>query len=239
VQPYRVVTLENERLRVDVAPKLGGRVIRIFDKRRSKELLFQPDPSAKQYPNLSGVTVAPFADYVSRAPWPATWDVEQGRPAGEVLLVGACDNGLKMRRTLWLEDGFLRTRTVLENSGAERIEAVLQSRWDVDPGSLETVLVSYRSQGGARVDKQLIRPERQPSDSEVLTGGDQPEGEWSVSSAGTEVSLVSRFARDMVARCSLNWTAKSENRVGLAVSSHRRILGPGDRLSLDADYGVL
>ncbi len=239
VRPYRVLALENERLRVHIVPELAGRVIRLFDKRRSKELLFHPDPSAKQYPNLGGITVAPYADYVSRTPWPTRWDVAQGRPAGEILLAGVCDNGLEMRRTLWLEDTFLRTRTVLENSGAEPIEALLQSRWEVDPGPLETVSVSYLSQGGARLNKQLIRPGRQPSDSEFLTGGDQPEGEWIILSAGSEVHIVNRFAKEMVARCSLNWTAKNENRVGLAVSSHRRILGLGDRLSLDADYGVL
>jgi len=46
------------------------------------------------------------------------------------------------------------------------------------------------------------------------------------------------LAKDQVACCFLNWTAKGENRVGLAVASHRRTLKPGDRLTLDADYGI-
>jgi hypothetical protein len=41
-----------------------------------------------------------------------------------------------------------------------------------------------------------------------------------------------------VARCFLSWTAKGENRVVLAVASHRRMLRPGDRMTLDTDYGV-
>ena len=49
---------------------------------------------------------------------------------------------------------------------------------------------------------------------------------------------VNRFPSEQVARCYLNWTIKSENRVGMAVSSVRRTLQPGERLSLNSDYGV-
>ncbi len=238
MRPYRAVTLENERLRVHIVPELGGRIVRIFDRRRGKEILFEPDPSGKQYPNLGGLTVAPYPDYVARSAWPASWQVERGGAVGETVLVAACENGLRMRRTLSLDGALLRTRTLLENASREPVEAVLQSRWEVDPGPLENALVSYRSQAGMGVEKRLIQPDRQPSDSAVLSGTDQPDGEWVVS-AGRDAAIVNRFAKDQVARCSLSWTAKNENRIGMAVSSHRRTLQPGDTLTLDAGYGVI
>lgn len=37
---FRIVALENEHLRVEVAPELGGRVYSLFDKRLSREILF-------------------------------------------------------------------------------------------------------------------------------------------------------------------------------------------------------
>lgn len=37
---FRMVALENEHLRVEVAPELGGRVYSLFDKRLSREILF-------------------------------------------------------------------------------------------------------------------------------------------------------------------------------------------------------
>lgn len=178
--------------------------------------------------------MAPYSDYVARAPWTAKWDVKAVRTATEVSLAGVCANGLKMRRRLWLEGSLLRTQTVLENAGTEPTDAVLQSRWEVDPGPLEAVSVAYRTQSGASVEKFLIQPERQPSG----TDADQPDGEWSVGTRAGGPAIVNRFAKDQVARCFLNWTAKGENRVGLAVASHRRTLRPGDRLTLDADYGV-
>ena len=238
MRPYRVVTIENDRLRVHVAPELEGRVIQILDKRQGKDLLYQPDPSAKQYPNLGGLTVAPYSDYVARAPWAAKWELEPGRTATEVSLVGVCENGLMMRRRLWLEGSFLRTQTVLEITGSEPVEALLRSQWDVDPGPIEAVSVGYRTQGGAREDIALIQPERQPSGNEFYADTHQPDGEWTIATRTGGPTLVNRFTKDQVARCFLNWTAKSENRVSQAVASHRRTLRPGDRLTLAADYGV-
>lgn len=238
MRPYRVVTIENDRLRVHVAPELEGRVIQILDKRQGKDLLYQPDPSAKQYPNLGGLTVAPYADYVARAPWAARWELAPGRTATEVSLVGVCENRLMMRRRLWLEGSLLRTQTVLEATGSEPVDALLRSQWEVDPGPIEAVSVGYRTQGGAREDKLLIQPERQPSGTEFYAGADQPDGEWIIATRTGGPTMVNRFAKDQVARCFLNWTAKSENRVGQGVASDRRTLRPGDHLTVSADYGV-
>ena len=238
MRPYRVATLENDRLRVHVAPELDGRIVQIIDRRSGKDLLYQPDPGAKQYPNLGGLAVAPYSDYVARTPWPARWELEPGGTATETSLSGVCENGLKMRRRLWLEGSILRTRTVLENAGREPIEALLQSRWEVAPGPLEAVSVSYRTQAGARMETPLIQPERQPSGSESYAGTEQPDGEWTIAAGAGGHGMVNRFGKDQVARCFLSWTAKSENRVGLAVASERRTLAPGDSLTLDADYGL-
>ena len=238
VRPYRAATLDGDRLRVNVAPELGGRVVNIVDKRTGRDLLQRPAPGAKQYPNLGGLTVAPYSDYVARTPWSAKWELDPGSTLTEVRLIGICENGLKMRRTLWLEGSLLRTRTVLENTGQETIEAVLQSRWDVDPGPLEGVRVSYRTQGGGTVGKPLIEPEQQPSGTESYSGADQPAGEWRLADRAGAPAMLNRFPADQVARCFLNWTAKSENRVGMTVASHRRALRSGERLILEADYGV-
>jgi len=238
VRPYRVATLENDRLRVHVAPELGGRVTHIIDKRSGRDLLLRPEPGAKQYPNLGGLTVAPYPDYVARSPWSAKWDLDPGATSTEAWLTGVCENGLKMRRRLWLEGSLLRTRTVLENAGRDTIEALLQSRWEVDPGPLESARVLYRTEGGAAVAKVLIEPERQPAGTESYGGADQPDGEWRVTGGAGVPAMVNRFPKEQVARCFLDFTAKSANRVGLAVASHRSTLKPGDRLTLEADYGI-
>jgi len=223
---------------VHMVPDLAGRVVRILDKRSGRELLFQPDPSAKQYPNLGGLTVAPYPDYVARSPWAARWTLSPGGTATETALDGSCDNGLRMRRRLWLEGSTLRTRTVLENTRAEPIDALLQSRWEVDPGPLDAASLSYRTQAGARRETPFIQLERQPSGTESFEGADQPDGEWTITTRAGGLVTVNRFAKEQVARCLLNWTAKGENRVGLTVASERRTLKQNESLILDADYGV-
>ena len=238
VRPYRLATLENERLRVHVVPELGGRITHIIDKRNDRDLLRHPEPGAKQYPNLGGLTVAPYADYVSRLPFSVKWDFDAGAAEGTVALAGTSENGLKLRRTLRLEGAFLRTETTLENASSAPVEALLQSRWEVDPGDLETVSVSYRRQDGGAVRKDLIEPEKQPTGTEFYSDAAQPDGEWRVVNRTGGPVFVNRFPKELVARCFLNWTLKSENRVGMAVASQRRMLQPGDRLVLRSDYGL-
>jgi len=232
VRPYRVASLENQRLKMHAVAELDGRVVHLIDKRTGRDLLRHPEPGGRVYPNLGGITVGAHADFVSRGAFPTKWVLAANPPKGTVVLEGIAGNGLKLRRTLRLEGSFLRTETTLENPGATPIEAVLQSRWEVDPGELEGVSVRYRSQAGADVNKQLILPEKQPSGTEFYSAADQPAGVWRVA------SLVNRFPQEQVARCFLNWTLKSQNLVGMAVASHRKTLGPGERLVLAADYGV-
>jgi hypothetical protein len=84
----------------------------------------------------------------------------------------------------------------------------------------------------------FVQPERQPTGSEMIAGADQPDGEWSITPKSGDPALVNRFDKTQTARCFVTWTAKGENRVGLGVASERRTLGRGERLTLDADYGL-
>jgi hypothetical protein len=237
VRPYRVVTLENSRLRVHVVPELGGRITHIIDRSTGRNLLLEPEPGAKQYPDLSGLVVTPFEDYVTRMSGSTTWELDSGASPNEASLTGTCENGLRIKRRLRLEGAVLHTETVLENGTNASMPAVLQSRWEVDPGDLQTVAVRYRKQDGGTVEKALIEPEKMPAGSESYNGGDQPDGEWRVVNRRGGSIMVNRFPKEQVGRCSLTWTAKSENRVGLAVWSVSRVLKPGEQLRLEADYG--
>jgi hypothetical protein len=238
MRPYTVVTLENSRLRVHVAPDLGGRITHIIDKASGRNLLAEPEPGAKQYPDLGGLRVSPYVDYVTRMPGTITWALDAGASANEVSLTGTCQNGVKIRRRLWLDGAMLRTETVLENATAAPVTAAVQSQWDVNPGDLASVVLRYRKQAGDAVEKAFIEPEKMPSGSEVYNGGDQPDGEWRVVSRRGGPVWVSRFPKEQVGRCYLSWTAKSDNRVSMAVSSVSRSLRPGEQVRLAVDYGM-
>jgi hypothetical protein len=210
----------------------------IIDKRSGRNLLLEPDPGAKQYPDLGGLTVTPYTDYVTRMPGSVKWELDAGASPGHASLTGTLQNGLNIRRTLRLDGEMLHTETTLENTTAGPLAAVLQSRWEVDPGDLQSVVVRYPRQDGGSVGKALIEPEKMPTGSEYYNAGDQPDGEWRVVNLRGGPVTVNRFPKDQMGRCFLTWTATSENRVGLAVSSVRRVLQPGERVKLEADYGT-
>jgi hypothetical protein len=238
VRPYRVMTLEDKRLRVHVVPELGGRITHIIDLASGKNLLLDPEPGAKQYPDLNGLVVTPYEDYVTRMPGTTMWELDAGASPNEASLTGTCENGLRIKRRLHLEGAVLHTETILTNSTNATVPAVLQSRWEVDPGDLETVVVRYRRQSGSPVEKALIEPEKIPAGSESYNAGDQPDGEWRVVNRRGGPVMINRFLKEQVGRCSLAWTAKSENRVGLTVWSVSRVLKPGEQVRLAADYGI-
>ena len=132
----------------------------------------------------------------------------------------------------------LHTESILENATAAPMTAAVQSQWDLNPGDLASVVLRYRKQAGGALEKAFIEPEKMPSGSEVYNGGDQPDGEWRVVSLRGGPIWVSRFSKEQVGRCYLSWTAKGANRVSMAVSSVSRLLGPGEQLTLAADYGI-
>ncbi len=238
IRPYRVVTLENSRLRVHVAPDLGGRITHIIDQASGRNLLAEPEPGARQYPDLGGLRVSPYIDYVTRMPGATTWVLDAGASANEVSLTGTCQNGVKIRRRLRLDGAMLHTETTLENATAAAVTAAVQSQWDVNPGDLASVVLRYRKQAGGTVEKAFIEPEKMPSGSEVYDGGDQPDGEWRVVNRQGGPIWVSRFRKEQVGRCYLSWTAKSDNRVSMAASSVSRLLQAGEQLTLAVDYGT-
>jgi hypothetical protein len=238
MKPYRVATLETSVLRVHIVPELGGRVTHLIDKQSGANVLAEPQPGGKQYPDLGGLRITPYTDYVTRMPGTTTWMLDGGATATQASLTGVCQNGLTIKRTLRLDGPALRTETVLENGSSAAVTAALQSQWDVNPGDLTAVAVRYSRQDGVAFERLLIEPEKIPAAAESYSGGDQPDGEWRVINRHGGLSLVSRFPKEQVGRCYLSWTAKSENRVAMAVSSLSLNLQPGQRLTLRADYGV-
>jgi hypothetical protein len=240
VKPYRVATLENAALRVNVAPELSGRAIQMIDKRGGKDVLRHPDPGERSYPDVGGLDVSVYSDYLAAKPYEAKWELEPQTEPRELRLTGTYANGLKARRTLRLrkDEPVVQTETILENGGASALDVVLQSRCVVDPKSMDRAVLSFRQQDGKTVEQKLIQPEQEPRGSKVYDGTEQPDGEWMLSGAGTGLVLVNHFPKDQVSRCFARWTGKAENAVTMGLWSAKRALGPGEALKLEADYGI-
>jgi hypothetical protein len=240
IKPYQVATLENAALRVVVAPELSGRAIQMVDKRTGKDVLRHPDPGERSYPDVGGLSVSVYSDYLAAKPYEATWKLEPQTGLSELLLTGTFANGLKARRVVRLrkDEPVVQTETTLDNGSASALDVVLQSQYVVDPKIMDRVVLSFRRQDGKTVEQKLIQPGQEPRGSKVYDGAEQPDGQWMLSEAGTGLVLVNRFPKDQVSRCFVHWTGKAENAVTLGLWSAKRALGTGETLKLEADYGI-
>jgi hypothetical protein len=240
IRPYRVAALENAGLRVVVAPELSGRVIQMIDKTTGKDVLRHPDPGEPSYPDVGGLSLFVYSDYLATMLYEANWELESQAGPSELRLIGIFANGLKARRAIRLrkDEPVVQTETTLENGGATALDVVLQLRCVVDPKSMDRVVLSFRQQDGKTLEQRLLQPGQEPWGSKVYDGAEQPDGEWTLSGPGTGLVLVNGFPKDQVLRCFAHWTGKAENAVTLGLWSAKRALGPGETLKLASDYGI-
>ena len=238
VRPYKVATIENERLRVHVVADLGGRVTHIIDKRTGRNLILEPQSMgtrSKIYPDMGGLTVALYTDPVVYTSYPfGKWQVDR-RQRGWLSLSAVAASGVRIRRTLRLDGGFLRTETVVENASGEPLEGALESRWEVDPDGLEAASVTFNKRAGGEARRRFHDAY---TAGESYSGPELPDREWRVASAAGGPAIVNRFTNAEVVRCRLDWETINEGWIGMAVTTARRELRPGESMTLQADYGI-
>ncbi|MEN6533212.1 MAG: DUF4838 domain-containing protein [Bryobacteraceae bacterium] len=234
MKPFRVVTLENERLRVDVAPDLTGRVIRMIDKKTGRDAVRRIDLGERTAPDVGGLAAFAYPDFVSR-PFEAKWRLEGEPSASEVKLLGRCLNGLRMTRVIRLAGATVETETTLENPSTSPIEAVLQSRFEADASPIDDASAAWRRKDGTPGGRKIIDPEEEPSGSENYAEGAVPDGEWSLLS-GSAARLVNRFPSADAERTQLSWTGKGAHKVTLTVWSKKKTLATGESIRLASSY---
>jgi hypothetical protein len=228
LRSWRVVTLENDAWRLDLAPEMGGRALRMVNKASGRNLLRMPNPGEGGYPSIGGLYLTAHPDYVV-SPWPTRWELESSE-ATSTVLKGICPNGLILRRRIELQVDRIRIASEARNESAGPLEFAVQARAEFDPGDIDAASVEFQSKSGASVAQRLIVPEAQPTGNLMWQGGDLPAGSWRV--AGAE----NRFRPEEVARAVANWTAKGRPRVTLGVWSQRVMVPVGGTQRLEVEY---
>jgi hypothetical protein len=235
-----VATLENSTLRVIVVPELNGRIISILDKATSTDFVHHPDPGERGYPDLNGLGAFVYADYFTRDPYEAVWELQAQPGQQEVHLTGTCPNGLKMQRTIRLltDKALVHTEITVQNSGHSAAPAVLNSTCFFSPKHLEDSAIVFRSQSGKTVQRTVLAPGEQPDASQWYADSDQPDGEWTLTEVGTRMAVANSFPKDQVAQCLVNWSRRKDSRVIMTLWSAKRTLARGETLELEADYEI-
>jgi hypothetical protein len=134
----------------------------------------------------------------------------------------------------------LHTVTVVENAGKTRVDAVIESRADVNPGDPDDPAIdfAYKRKDG-RAEKEQLLPPLQENYGDVFFRDEQkPDGEWRLINTALGLALINRFPPDQVERCRLWWRGRKQNTISLGLWSPKRTLAPGESLRLEADYLV-
>lgn len=228
LREYEVITLENRQWRADIAPELGGRVIRLFDKVRNRELLRPPPLGDLRYPDTGGIIATLHRTRLSPA-WPVRWQLE--RPADDQLLLAArLENGLRARHRIRLTPRGLSLETRLDNPTAETLEAAIQHRADAAPADIDAETLAYMEPAGAAVRRKLIEPGQEPAGRLVLDTPSLPQGGWWIEPAGFFASFTEAD------RAILQWTARSPPAVVFSHWTRSHPLAPGAALRLESFF---
>jgi hypothetical protein len=241
MRPYAIRTLDNGRLRVDVAPALSGRVIRVVLKSSGKDVLYHAGPSQPAYPDVGGLALRAWPELHAREPYRVAWTAEESA-AGELLLVGRSANGLLLRRTIRLahDAATLTLQTEALNQGKEALDLQLQAVADFDPGMMETpdVSLEFRARDQSEVKKVFMQPGEQPEAYDTFRDARLPDGRWRIVNRRAGIVVSNVFDPSQAERCLLKWTQAGDSEVLEEVWSQPKRLAPGDSIKLDLDFTV-
>ncbi len=223
LQPHDVIWLDDDDQRLAVVPGLGGRLVswRVGD----REWLAPPvgDNWRALLPYAGGYSEFTQLEMYVRRGW-----AEKYRPGwrdGKLVLAADVGRGLRLTRTLWLEDGVFCTRSRMRNASA----VPLDCSWGAELRLLlpEQALLSWQDASGA-----VVSPFKElPLDnSATFSGGSLPQGSWRVESP--QGSFALSFRGDPLVSFAL---ARQENPLRLSagwrtIQAH---LGPGQSVRFE------
>jgi len=236
---WPAVRLENEHLRVDVVPGLGGRIISLYHKGKERELLLPPQPDGREYPWSGG-----YEEYSQRGGrsdgWHDTYEYREEVPRRRVLMWSTLSNGLKMERTLELSetDDLLTIRSGIVNISSEAKMACLRAHPKLQLGPTEQVVVSFTTVAGG---SRSVRLRTEPGESRAklrLEGKGRPDGVWEAANHRLGLAIRQHFHPGEVAECLVDWLPARE-RFFLELSSPEDTLAPGESIRMTHRYEIL
>lgn len=232
---HKILTLQSERLEVPVIPSLGGRLFKLVDKRRGRDLLRLPEPGEPGYPASGGYEEYSGRDYRSPG-WREEFEVIEKGP-NFLVLRAKLENGLLLERRIEaVEDGEVKISSKLTNTTKGPLEAALRAHPEFSLGEVQDVSVFVKTANGwRRISLSEEMKKRKPAmEGEWefgLEGEEKPLGAWLAFNEKLGVGLLVEFDPSQVEVCWLNWNAP-KRRVNLELWCPRTTLEPGGAMLL-------
>jgi len=234
-----VVFLENDRLKLALLPGIGGRIIRIIDKRTGWNFLKEPadvtslDVIGKFYFNYGG-----YEEYMGKAFGAPGWEKEyahklQRNEAGSSIVLTLKTPDLTLERTISLDRGDgadVSISSILTNTGRHerRIKLRVHPMMDLGPGT-GAFAVRLLDEGRALRRSTVAR--------EFESLSVQPQGLWAVVNEQQNTGVANRFDPAEVS-CYLFYSAKDAY-FNMELMGVMRTLAPGESLTIRHAYRIM
>ena len=227
---WPVARLENKRVRVDIVPELGGRIISIYDKAARAEMLRRPGPDDDSYPRSAGYEEYSGAKYRSPG-WRERYDYKVEDPGRRLSMSALLKNGLTLQRTIEVrEDGSVAINSVLTNTTREPVATRLRIHPEFSIRPIEDVEVSFRPVQGRQRRISLRPPNKQAEWSKTLEGNSLPAGQWAAINTKRGWGVLQSFETSQVEQVLLNWSR--DGRCNLELFSPEKTLAPGEAITI-------
>jgi len=227
----RVHSLENAKLRLDLVPNLGGRVLRIVHKATGECVTAWNVKQGLFYPFNGGLEdriggLVPFG-------WVEPGSIED---ESERLLTTrqSTMNGFTLRRTVELDAtrAQFTVRTTVTNPSDAPLDCRLREHIEFDLGEVRSTRVSFTARSGARVDQDMTAVLAGQREGVRFLDQDAPDSQWTFS-GGKGLEVVERFDD---ARLDYAWVysyPETLHEVESELWVKAQTLAPGESLSFE------
>jgi hypothetical protein len=232
------VRLENEGLRVDVVPGLGGRIVSLWEKESGRELLLPAQSDGREYPWSGG-----YEEYSQREGrtdgWHEEYQFEVEKESRRVRLWADLPNGLRMEKTFELspDSNLLTIRSGLMNPSEGEIPACLRVHPKFQLGPTEQVTVEFTALDGEVRGIPLTTEPGTPREHLLLEGERRPNGEWVAKNPTLGLEVRQSFDPEEVEEALLDWLP-ARGRFYCELSTPEKMLRRGERIDLTVEYRV-
>lgn len=223
---FDLLKLETGRLKLLVAPQLGGRIISLVDTRSGYDWMRHASPLSLGYPFSGGYEE--YSEVVWRSPgWKENYSAEADNAS--ITMVADLENGLKLQRVITIEGAeAVAVESTLINSSKHNQDALLRTHGEFALQSPDDTLAWLCQVGG---DVKLHAPWRQGAASGDIwfEGVDKPAGRWGLKMDVAELHF--EFEPLDVDRCLLSWS-DDEHAVRFDTYGAAKRLKPGESTTI-------
>lgn len=236
VETYPLVSIENNEVKLDIAPGIGGRIVSLIHKKSGTNLINMLDPTENFYPVTGG-----YEEMTTR-----TWGC-----TGFANAYKAEVKGRELKLTVKTQNGLLFSRTIsLPESGAKINFSSSISNDSKKPSTYQLVcrmhLTADPAQAALKARKQdgsfivPIATEEQgtfPDKNYRYDGPNKPAGAWRLENIAPNFSIENQFDDKEVETCIFE--TNSRNKMGLMeIRSAVREVPAGGKITINHSWEI-